>query len=52
MLQIAPMVDWTHSPFRLMMRLLLPKAKLFTEMLVPQAIIRHPKRYLEYYPIE
>ncbi len=33
MLQIAPMVDWTHSPFRLMMRLLLPKAKLFTEML-------------------
>lgn len=52
MLQIAPMVDWTHSPFRLMMRLLLPKAKLFTEMLVPQAIIRHPKRYLDYYPIE
>lgn len=52
MLQIAPMVDWTNSPFRLMMRLLLPKAKLFTEMLVPQAIIRHPQRYLEYYPIE
>jgi tRNA-dihydrouridine synthase A len=52
LLQIAPMVDWTNSPFRLMMRLLLPKAKLFTEMIVPQAIIRHAQRYLSYYPIE
>jgi tRNA-dihydrouridine synthase A len=46
------MVDWTNSPFRLMMRILLPKAKLFTEMLVPQAIIRNHERYLAYYPIE
>lgn len=52
LLQIAPMVDWTNSPFRLMMRLLLPQAKLFTEMMVPQAIIRHAKRYLDYYSIE
>jgi tRNA-dihydrouridine synthase A len=35
-----------------MMRILLPKAKLYTEMLVPQAIIRHPKRYLGFYAIE
>ena len=52
MLQIAPMVDWTNSPFRLMMRLLFPKAKLYTEMLVPQAIIRNPQRYLGYYAQE
>jgi tRNA-dihydrouridine synthase A len=52
LLQIAPMVDWTNSPFRLMMRLLLPQAKLFTEMIVPQAIIRNASRYLSYYSIE
>jgi tRNA-dihydrouridine synthase A len=51
-LQIAPMVDWTNSPFRLMMRLMLPKAKLFTEMLVPRAIIQAPHRFLSYYPVE
>ena len=52
LLQIAPMVDWTNSPFRLLMRLMLPKAKLFTEMLTPQAIIRHPKRFLDYFSLE
>ena len=51
-LQIAPMVDWTNSPFRLMMRLILPHAKLFTEMLVPRAIINHPERYLSCYSNE
>jgi len=51
-LQIAPMVDWTNSPFRVLMRLMLPYAKLYTEMLVPQAIIRHPERYLNYYELE
>ena len=51
-LQIAPMVDWTNSPFRLLMRLILPCAKLYTEMLVPQAIIRHPERYLAYHDLE
>lgn len=51
-LQIAPMVDWTNSPFRLFMRLMLPKAKLFTEMLVPRAIIHSPERFLSYYPVE
>ncbi|NDH09114.1 MAG: tRNA dihydrouridine(20/20a) synthase DusA [Gammaproteobacteria bacterium] len=51
-LQIAPMVDWTNSPFRLLMRLMLPYAKLYSEMLVPQAIIRHPNRYLDYHELE
>jgi tRNA-dihydrouridine synthase A len=48
-LQIAPMVDWTNSPFRFMMRLLMPKAKLFTEMIVPRAIIHAPDRHLDFY---
>ena len=50
--QIAPMVDWTNSPFRLFMRLMLPKAKLFSEMLVPRAIINAPERHLAYYSQE
>lgn len=47
-LQIAPMVDWTYSAYRVFLRLLLPQAKLFTEMLVPRAIINHPERFLAY----
>jgi len=52
MLQIAPMVDWTHSPFRLLMRLMLPNAKLFTEMMVPRAIIHQPERHLGHFSLE
>lgn len=50
--QIAPMVDWTNSPFRILMRLMLPKVKLYTEMLVPRAIINHPERHLKFDKIE
>lgn len=50
--QIAPMVDWTNSPFRIFMRLMLPKVKLYTEMLVPQAIINQPQRHLGFDEIE
>ena len=46
------MVDWTNSPFRVFMRLMLPRVKLYTEMLVPQAIIHHPERHLQFNPIE
>ena len=51
-LQIAPMVDWTNSPFRVFMRLILPHAKLFTEMIVPRAIIHQPQRHLDFNSIE
>ena len=51
-LQIAPMVDWTNSPFRILMRLLLPHAKLFTEMIVPRAIIHQAQRHLDFNAIE
>lgn len=51
-LQIAPMVDWTNSPFRYLLRLLLPKAKLFTEMIVPRAIFHAPERHLAYFEEE
>lgn len=51
-LQIAPMVDWTHSPFRLLMRLMLPNAKLFTEMMVPRAIIHQEARHLKHFSLE
>jgi len=46
--QIAPMVDWTYSAYRVFLRLMLPRAKLFTEMLVPRAILNYPERFLAY----
>jgi tRNA-dihydrouridine synthase A len=52
LLSIAPMIDWTYTHFRVFMRLLAPKAFLYTEMLVPAAILHHPKRLLSYHPME
>lgn len=45
-LSIAPMIDWTNTHFRVLMRLLAPQALLYTEMQTPQAIINHPQRCL------
>lgn len=51
-LSIAPMIDWTYSHFRVLMRILAPQATLYTEMLTPDAIINNPKQSLYYRPIE
>jgi len=51
-LSIAPMIDWTNSYFRILMRLLAPHALLYTEMLTTQAIMHQKDRCLFYTPIE
>ncbi len=51
-LSIAPMIDWTYSHFRVLMRIIAPNALLYTEMLTPDAIIHNPKQSLFYHPIE
>lgn len=51
-LSIAPMIDWTHTHFRVLMRLLAPKALLYTEMQTPPAIAHHPQRCLYFSPME
>ncbi len=52
LLSIAPMIDWTYSHFRVLMRIIAPKALLYTEMLTPDAVIHNPERSLFYNPIE
>jgi tRNA-dihydrouridine synthase A len=51
-LSIAPMIDWTYSHFRVLMRLLAPKALLYTEMLTPNAVINNPDKSLYHNKIE
>lgn len=52
LLAIAPMIDWTNTHFRVLMRLLAPKALLYTEMQTPQAITHHPERCLYFSAME
>lgn len=51
-LSIAPMIDWSYSQFRILMRLLAPNALLYTEMLTSQAILNQTDRILAYNAIE
>lgn len=51
-LSIAPMIDWTYTHFRVFMRLLAPKALLYTEMQTTGAIINNPARTLYFDPKE
>jgi len=46
------MIDWTYSHFRVLMRLLAPKALLYTEMQTIGAISNKPQRSLAFDPIE
>lgn len=46
------MIDWTYVHFRVLMRLLAPKALLYTEMQTTGAITHNPIKSLLYYPIE
>jgi tRNA-dihydrouridine synthase A len=47
-LAIAPMIDWTHTHFRLFMRMLAPHALLYTDMQCPGAIFNNPARALDF----
>lgn len=51
-LAIAPMIDYTTSPFRVLMRLLAPHALLYTEMHTQGAIAHRPDRTLAFHPCE
>lgn len=51
-LAIAPMIDWTNTHFRVLMRLIAPRALLYTEMLTPQAILHRKEFVLAYHPME
>ena len=51
-LAIAPMIDWTYTHFRVLMRLLAPQALLYTDMQTVGAIINNPSRALDFHPME
>lgn len=51
-LSIAPMIDWTHTHFRLGMRLIAPRALLYTDMQTIGAIINNPTRALSFQTLE
>lgn len=52
LLSIAPMVDWTNTHFRVFMRLLAPKALLYTEMEPLGAVLNKRPKALYFDPIE
>ena len=51
-LAIAPMIDWTYTHFRVFMRMLAPKALLYTDMQTSGAIFNNPERALQFQPME
>ncbi|STX51511.1 tRNA-dihydrouridine synthase A [Legionella busanensis] len=51
-LAIAPMIDWSYTHFRVLMRLIAPAALLYTDMQTVGAIKHNPKRCLTYARME
>lgn len=51
-LSIAPMIDWTLTHFRVLMRLIAPHSLLYTEMQTTGAIKNNPARALLYSAVE
>lgn len=49
---IAPMIDWTYTHFRVLMRILAPHALLYTEMQTTGAVEYNAARALENLPVE
>ena len=47
-LSVAPMIDWTYTHFRVFMRLIAPKALLYTEMQTVGAVEYSPDKALFY----
>ncbi len=46
------MIDWTYTHFRVFMRMLAPKALLYTDMQTPGAVFNHSSRALGFHPME
>ena len=51
-LSVAPMIDWTHTHFRVLMRILAPNALLYTEMQTVGAVMNNPSRALGFHAME
>lgn len=51
-LAIAPMIDWTDTFFRRLMRILAPNALLYTEMQTTGAVFNNPERALQFSKFE
>jgi tRNA-dihydrouridine synthase A len=51
-LAIAPMIDWTYTHFRVFMRMLAPKALLYTDMQTIGAVFNNPGRALQFQDME
>ncbi len=51
-LSVAPMIDWTHTHFRVFMRMIAPKALLYTEMQTLGAVTNNPDRALGFHAME
>ena len=51
-LSIAPMIDWTYTHYRVFLRLIVPKALLYTEMQTFGAVFHASEKALFYNPIE
>nr|WP_131775762.1 tRNA dihydrouridine(20/20a) synthase DusA [Legionella impletisoli] len=51
-LAIAPMIDWTYTHFRVLMRLLAPNALLYTDMQTPGTLFNNPSRALQFHRTE
>lgn len=51
-LSIAPMIDWTYTHFRVLMRLIAPQALLYTEMQTTGAVQNNQQRALLFDPME
>jgi tRNA-dihydrouridine synthase A len=51
-LAIAPMIDWTYTHFRVLMRMLAPHALLYTDMQTSGAIFNNTERALNFNPME
>lgn len=52
LLSIAPMIDWSDTFFRTLMRFLAPQALIYTEMYTAEAVIHNTERTLRHTPIE
>lgn len=51
-LSVAPMIDWSYTHFRVLMRLIAPHALLYTDMQTTSTIKHNPERSLSYSSIE
>ncbi|WP_131783397.1 tRNA dihydrouridine(20/20a) synthase DusA [Legionella gresilensis] len=51
-LTVAPMIDWSYTHFRVLMRLIAPSALLYTDMQTVGAIKHNSKKCLTFAPME